>query len=223
MEIPGDNQISYMLQQTVAAAERANLRRGQIPTDHPRPQAIIDQFMRQLFSAQLAQAKEDTIMLKTTQVPSAYTPSVRMMDDLAPMAISQMELQKHHRGKKVTLRVMTPPDTMNAIMAIVEDEEGTAVLLQLYHQPKPPEVDPQEILRPNMVLIVKEPFFKSAADGAYNLRVDHLSDVAWLQDTDLRIPPKWREKPSKSEASAVIRGRGNVAVKSKQWGKAENL
>ncbi|KAI0903186.1 hypothetical protein F4823DRAFT_629616 [Ustulina deusta] len=162
-------------------------------------------------------------MLKTTQVPSAYTPSVRMMDDLAPMAISQMELQKHHRGKKVTLRVMTPPDTMNAIMAIVEDEEGTAVLLQLYHQPKPPEVDPQEILRPDMVLIVKEPFFKSAADGAYNLRVDHLSDVAWLQDTDLRIPPKWREKPSKSEASAVIRGRGNVAVKSKQWGKAEKL
>ncbi|KAI0427917.1 hypothetical protein F5Y09DRAFT_332956 [Xylaria sp. FL1042] len=162
-------------------------------------------------------------MLKITQVPSAYPPSVRMMDDLASMNISQMELQKHHRGKKVTVRVMTPQDTLNATMAIVEDEEGTAVVLQLYHQPKLPESDPQDILRPNMVLVVKEPFFKAAGDGAYSIRVDHVSDVVWMQNTDTRVPLKWRDHPSQPEASAVIRERGNTAVKNKQWTEAENL
>ncbi|RWA05954.1 hypothetical protein EKO27_g9144 [Xylaria grammica] len=223
MEIPEDDQISYMLQQSLIAAERANLRRGHIPRDHPRPQAVVNQFMRQRFSTQLAQAKKDGYVLRTTQVPSSYAPSVRMTDGLHSMALSQMELQKHHRGNKVTLRVMTPPDTVNAIMAVVEDEAGTAVLLQLYHQPKPPEVDPEDILRPNRVLIVKEPFFKAAGDGAYSIRVDHLSDVVWLQNTDPRIPSKWRDDRPKAETSAVIRGQGNVAVKNKQWGKAEKL
>ncbi|TGJ86352.1 hypothetical protein E0Z10_g2427 [Xylaria hypoxylon] len=223
MEIPEDDQISFMLQQSLAAAERANLRRGHIPNDHPRPQAVIDQFMRQRFSTQLAQAGKEAYVLRTTHVPSAYAPSVRLIDDLASMDLSQMELLKHHRGKKVTLRVMTPPDTVNAIMAIVEDEEGTAVLLQLYHQPGPSEIDPEDILRPSMVLIIKEPFFKAAGDGAYSLRVDHVSDVVWLQNTDPRIPAKWRDNRPKTEASAVIRGQGNAAVKSKQWGKAEKL
>ncbi|KAI1424670.1 hypothetical protein F5Y12DRAFT_435526 [Xylaria sp. FL1777] len=110
-----------------------------------------------------------------------------MIHDLASIAISQMELQKYHRGKKVTLRVITPPDTVNAIMAIVKDEEVTAVILQLYHQSRPSEIDTHDILRPNMVLVVKEPFFKAAGDWAYSLRVDHVSDVVWLQRTDPRI------------------------------------
>ncbi|KAI0973665.1 hypothetical protein F4678DRAFT_470909 [Xylaria arbuscula] len=179
--------------------------------------------MRQRHRNQIAQADKDSYMLKTTQVPSAYPPSIRMMDDLASMAISQMELQKHHRSKKVTLRVMTPPDTLNAVMAIVEDEEGTAVLLQLYHQRNPPEINPEDILRTNMVLVIKEPFFKAAGDGAYSIRVDHVSDVIWLHHTDPRVPPNWRAKYPKLGASAVIRAEGNTSVRNKKWGKAEQL
>ncbi|KAI0812860.1 hypothetical protein GGR55DRAFT_687772 [Xylaria sp. FL0064] len=179
--------------------------------------------MAQRFHSQTTQASKHAYMLKTTQVPPAYPPSVRMMEDLAAMNISQMELQKHHRGKKVIVRVMTPPDTLNAIMAVVEDEEGTAVLLQLYHQPKPPEADAEDILHKNMVLVIKEPFFKAAGDGAYSIRVDHVSDIVWLRNGDTRIPPKWSDQPSEPEASAVIRRRGNVAVNNKQWVKAEYL
>ncbi|KAI1750183.1 TPR domain protein [Xylaria castorea] len=204
MEIPGDDQISSMLRQTIAAAERANLKRGYIPKDQPHPQAVINKFMKHRFSTQLAYSGAE-YPLTTTQVPPSYVPCVRRVDDLVPMMVSQMELQNHHRGRKATLRVLTPQDTMNAIMAVVEDEEGTALLLQLYHQPKPMAADPEDMLRPNMVLIVKEPYFKSATDGAYSIRVDH------------------KDQPSKGEASAVIREQGNVAVKNKQWATAEEL
>ncbi|KAI0451850.1 hypothetical protein F5B21DRAFT_516392 [Xylaria acuta] len=179
--------------------------------------------MRHRFYSQLAQAKRDSYLIHSSQVPIAYVPSARRIGDLVSMNISQMELQKHHRGKKVTLRVMTPQDTMTAIMAIVEDEEGTAVLLQLYHQQKPTATDLEDILRPGMILIVKEPFFKAASDAAYSIRVDHVSDVVFLQNTDPRIPSKWKDQSFKAEISTIIREQGNVAVKNKQWAKAENL
>ncbi|KAI1736481.1 hypothetical protein F4680DRAFT_461167 [Xylaria scruposa] len=156
-------------------------------------------------------------------LPLAYPPSVRLIDDLVPMPISQMELQKHHRGKKVVLRVITPQDTMTAIMAVVEDEEGTAVLLQLYHQQQTIGTDLQDMLHPNMVLMVKEPFFKAAVDGSYSIRVDHVSDVMFLRDTDPRIPSKWKAQSHNTETSTIIRGQGNVAVKKKQWAEAEKL
>ncbi|KAF2966802.1 hypothetical protein GQX73_g6792 [Xylaria multiplex] len=186
MDIPGDDQISAMLHQALVAAERANLQRGHIPNNHPRPQVVIDKFMRQRLTTQLAQARRDSYVLRTTQVPSSYAPSVRLIDDLAPITLSQMELQKHHRGYKVTLRVMTPPDAVNAIMAVVEDEDA-------------------------------------AGDGAYSIRVDHVSDVVWLQRTDPHIPSKWRDNRAEAGTSGVIREQGNTAVKNKQWGKAEKL
>ncbi|KAM0341213.1 hypothetical protein ACHAPU_010143 [Fusarium lateritium] len=103
-----------------------------------------------------------------------------------------MRLEIYYRGKKIILRVRTPPDRMTAVMAIVEDEKGTAVLLQLYHQPEETIVPATEILNPNMVYILKEPFFKCATDGTYSLRVDHPSDITRLDGADDRIPSHWR-------------------------------
>ncbi|GAP91962.1 putative TPR domain protein [Rosellinia necatrix] len=222
METPTGEQIASMLQRCINAAERANLRRGYIPKHHPRPQDVVGLFMNQRRSNQQSQANGES-RLMTTQVPPAYAPSVRSIGELTPIAISQMELQKHHRGRKAVVRVITPPDNMNAIMAIVEDEEGTAVLLQLYHQPKLPQADPEDILCPHMVLVIKEPFFKAATDGSYSVRVDHISDVVWLHESDPCIPSKWRNKYPKSETSEVLRKGGNLAVKHKQWTKAEKL
>ncbi|KAJ0272115.1 hypothetical protein COL940_010634 [Colletotrichum noveboracense] len=71
---------------------------------------------------------------------------------------------------------------MNAVMAIAEDEEGTAVLLQLYNQPE--DVKADELLPQNSVHIIKEPFFKVTTDGKYSLRVDHVSDSPTWRRTD---------------------------------------
>ena len=71
-------------------------------------------------------------------------------------------------------------------MAIIEDEEGTAVLLQLNNQPEEDKVGKEQILQVGDVCIVKDPFFKATTDGLYSLRVDHVSDIIWLEETDDR-------------------------------------
>lgn len=138
--------------------------------------------------------------------------------------ISEMRLETHHRGYRTLLRVQTPPNRMTAVMAIVGDEQGTAVLLQLYYQPEESVVPAKEILRPDSVCILKEPFFKCATDDSYSLRVDHLSDIIWLEDTDERVPPKWR-KPvlPLNNNSKSIRMQGNDAVQNQSWAEALRL
>ena len=182
--------ISY-LKQIQAAAERAAQRKGQAVRDHPPPQQLVSSFMMKLMARSYRpQPSEHTIA--TTQVPSPYPPCTNSVNDLKPIMISDMRLETHHRGKKIMLRVLTPPDRITAVMAIVEDKKGTAVLLQLYHQPDETIVPATEILNANMVYIVKEPFFKCVTDGTYSLRVDHPSDIIRLDGADDRIPSRWR-------------------------------
>ncbi|KAI0875657.1 hypothetical protein GGS24DRAFT_515289 [Hypoxylon argillaceum] len=171
----------------------------------------------------LLQILQNSNGIYTSRIPPAYAPSVRLVDDLISIPISQMELQRHYRGKKVILRVMTPQIAMASNLAIVEDEDGTAVLLQLCNQQSRTTTDVEDLLRPNMVLIVKEPFLEFTGFGEHSIRLDHISDVVWLKNTDPRIPLKWKDQGSKTETSAVIREHGNAAVQKKQWAKAERL
>ncbi|CZS75136.1 unnamed protein product [Fusarium graminearum] len=193
------NESKYIdyLKQLQGAAERAARRKGQA-------------------------SDENTIA--TTLVPAPYPPCIVSANDLEAIMISDMRLETHHRGKKIMLRVLTPPDRMTAVMAIVEDEKGIAVLLQLYHQPEESIVPATEILSPNMVCILKEPFFKCVTDGTYSLRVDHPGDIIWMDGADDRIPSHWR--PSMvilGENSSDIRKQGKGAVQSKKWAEALRL
>ncbi|KAM4056125.1 SET domain-containing protein [Hirsutella rhossiliensis] len=190
------------LERIQEAAERASRREGELVRDHPSPEQLISDFM----------------------VPPPYTPCVRSASELRPMMVSGMRLEMHHRGTKTLLRVRTPPSRMTAVMAIVEDEQGTAVLLQLYCQPDEAVVPAKEIVRPDSVCIVKEAFLKTASDGTYSLRVDHISDIIWLDDADDRVPLKWR-KPAltMSSMSNNIRMQGNSAVARQNWAEAQRL
>lgn len=217
--------VSY-LQQIQATSELAALRKGERPQDHPFPQVLIFQFMAKLYQKE---AMDESMigstnhMISTTQVPRPYPPSIRSVNDLQPLMISHMTLETHHRGKKTIIRALTPPDRMTAVMAIVEDEEGTAVLLQLYNQPEEVEVSKENILKANYVCIVKEPYFKATTDGSYSLRVDHVSDIIYLQDDDERIPRKWRKRSWSPQDSQQLRMQGNSAVQEGNWAEAENM
>ncbi|KAF5619109.1 TPR domain protein [Fusarium tjaetaba] len=219
------NESKYIgyLKQLQGAAERAARRKGQAVRDHPPAQQLVSSFLMKLMAASYGPRMEENT-IATTQVPAPYPPCIHSANDLEPIMISDMRLETHHRGKKVMLRVLTPPDRMTAVMAIVEDEKGIAVLLQLYHQPEETVVPATEILCLNMVCTLKEPFFKCATDGTYSLRVDHPSDIIRLDAADDRIPSHWR--PSmviSSENSTDIRKQGNDAVKAKKWAEALRL
>ncbi|KAF5661804.1 TPR domain-containing protein, partial [Fusarium heterosporum] len=222
-DVSNESQYIGYLKQLQSAAERAALRKGQAVQDHPPSQQLVSSFLMKLTAASY-HPQSDKSTIATTQVPAPYLPCIASANDLEPIVISDMKLETHHRGKKVMLRVLTPPDRMTAVMAIAEDEKGIAVLLQLYHQPEETIVPATGILSPNMICILKEPFFKCATDGSYSLRVDHPSDIIWLDGADDRIPSHWTPSMVISdENSTDIRKKGNDAVKAKKWAKALRL
>ncbi|TEA16759.1 Serine/threonine-protein phosphatase 5 [Colletotrichum sidae] len=132
-----------------------------------------------------------------------------------------MKLGEHNRGKQVVVRTMTPPDRVNGVLVCVEDEAGTAVLLQLYNQPEEVHVD--DLLLQNSIYLIKEPFLKVTASGGYSLRVDHVGDIILLSGNDERIPQRWRWRRTIGGNSEEARMQGNTAVKQLNWGRAERL
>ncbi|OHW93532.1 TPR domain protein [Colletotrichum incanum] len=223
-DVSGIEEFSAFFQQLQVTAEQARSRKGQIPHDHPSPGMLVGQFNMERMRA-IAMSAMDTgkLNIKTSQVPSAYLPCSRTANELQPLSISKMRLEEHHRGKYVIVRTMTSPRKINVVMTIVEDEEGTAALLQLYNQPEESAVDIDDLLPQHSVCLIKEPFFKVATDGKYSLRVDHVGDFCLLSGNDGLIPSRWRSMPHFVPDSEKIRLRGNTAVGQKKWGRAEKL
>ncbi|KAJ6780227.1 hypothetical protein PWT90_01954 [Aphanocladium album] len=220
-DVSQDREIATALENAIIMHERAQIRNGQLVNDHPPPAALTAGSLAMRMNLKRS-SMSDKIHIFTTQLPPPYAPCDRSIDELQSMFIIQMRLGVHHRGAKVMVRVLTPPNRMNAILVIVEDLEGTAVTLQLYHHPPEAVACAEDTIQVGSVLILKEPFFKCATDGSYSLRVDHLSDVVWLGLFDHRIPDLWRKSDPETSSEAA-RLRGNEAVKTKRWAQALRL
>jgi hypothetical protein len=81
---------------------------------------------------------------------------------------------------------------MTALIILAEDKNGDATILQLYQQEDEASRPVIEVLDKGSILLIKEPFFKVTTSGDYSLRVDHLSDVVFLDMEDSRVPQFWR-------------------------------
>ncbi|KAH6986708.1 hypothetical protein EDB80DRAFT_590209, partial [Ilyonectria destructans] len=117
-------------------------------------------------------------------IPAPYSPYIYSVIELKPVMIFDLRLKTHYQGIRLLLCVLTPPQCITAVIAILEDEQDKAVLLQLYYQPEEVLVAAEEIVMPKGVCILKEPFFKYTTDSAYLLRADDISDIVWLNKTD---------------------------------------
>lgn len=114
--------------------------------------------------------------------------------------IKSLCLETHHRDRYLLLRSITQTNTMTAVMAIVEDEDGSVLMLQLYNQEQ--ELSGAQSLREGTVLAVKEPYVKVMADGDYGIRVDHLSDILFIPEFDDLVPLSWRGHVTQADMNA---------------------
>ncbi|KAF7588273.1 hypothetical protein BBP40_005927 [Aspergillus hancockii] len=162
----------------------SQFRKGQTPKPTKSRDEIIMQFMfRQMMGSSRA---VDLHALRSSFVPPAYYPSVTVLSELKKALINNLTLETHHRGSYILVRAVTPTDRMTAIMAVVEDERGDVLMLQLYNQEKNLATDGR--LVEGTVMLIKEPYLKMMADGDYGLRVDHLSDIRLIPDHDPLVP-----------------------------------
>lgn len=160
---------------------------------------------------------EDKHYIMTTFVPPAYLPCTKSLNELEKIKVKELQLETHHRGRFLLAKCLTPPRKRTAILAIIEDEDGECVLLQLYGREHENDRPAKEILDEGMVLVVKEPYFKVCSEGGYGVRVDHVSDILWLSETDGRVPAKFG--PSILEMSKTAlkwKEEGDVAMKKKK-------
>lgn len=122
--------------------------------------------------------------IRTSFIPSAYSPCFRSILDLHKVMIKDLLLESHHRENYIMVRSITPPDRMTAVMAIVEDENGDVIMLQLYYQEEENARPAEDLLGEGTVLILKEPYLKLMSDGDYGLRIDHPSDLIYVPKND---------------------------------------
>ena len=199
-------------------AEAAFCRKGEKPNDIPPAVLNISQHLMCTQQKHLhgvvggPHAKITNILM-----PESYLPSTASTHRLQEILISEMRLKTHHRGRKVYLRVVTPPGRFNALSTVVEDPAGTAVWLALYQVPLESQMAANKILFEGRICLLKEPFFRAAADGSYILRVDHVSDIQWLGEDDENVPVEWRQHFRIILTSQDIRQEGNEAVKQENW------
>ncbi|RBR20868.1 uncharacterized protein FIESC28_05020 [Fusarium coffeatum] len=221
-------QISLMkrLERSIVKADE---NKGHLAYYHP-PEVVIRTFINKFQPGPQGppMRREDQ---KTTGhvmlITNPYTPSITPVAELEAMPLSQMRLLTPQHGKKVLIRVITPPvrDT-TTVKAVVEDEEGTAAFLELSQQLED-KVEPHwEVVLRNSVAIIKEPFF---IDEPCAVKVDHPGDIIWLREGDERIPQKWRVVMNRGVPDSLphntdfYRMYGNKCMGEKQFAAAHRI
>ncbi|KAL3420666.1 hypothetical protein PVAG01_07111 [Phlyctema vagabunda] len=202
-------QYIQLLQKQKEVLEKARSRKGQHMVERKSCYELVMRFRFQLLMRGSIQARS-RFNFHTSFIPAPYHPYHRSLGDLQEIHIRNLLLETHHRGKYILLRSITPPDRLTAVMTIVEDEKGNAIMLQLYYQDEESVRATRDILPERTILALKEPYLKIMADGDYGLRIDHPSDLVYLPSDDQRIPSFWKTGIEESKLSAQdLRKQGN--------------
>ncbi|KAJ5502157.1 hypothetical protein N7463_005031 [Penicillium fimorum] len=184
-------------------AHKQNLKNAKALKGRPeKPQKSKDEILMQFMFRQMVNTKApaDTINIRSSFLPPAYPPCYTPFIKLKKVMIKNMCLETHHRDRYLLVKTVTPADTMTAVMAIIEDEDGSVLMLQLYNQEQ--ELWNAHSMKENTVLVVKEPYVKVMADGDYGIRVDHLSDVWFVPEFDDLVPLSWRKRVTQADEDA---------------------
>ena len=218
MDMHNDSgQYLQLIEKQKLTLQRAKARQGERPRDR---EARVDAYFEFMLALNIRsiQGQDAKHMIHSSFIPPAYPPCITPMEKLRSIAIEDLQLETHHRVMYLSLRSITPPNRMTAISALMEDEKGDAVSLQLYKQEGDDLREAAEIVNVSTILLVKEPYFKVLGDGRYGVRVDHLSDVLNIQEDDTRISAKWQPRLVEIGFTAEsLKLEGNAAIAKKSY------
>ncbi|KAH6642926.1 hypothetical protein C7974DRAFT_386403, partial [Boeremia exigua] len=222
MEVHSDSsEFIHIIERQKQTLQKARSRQGQRPSDRKPKEHMYIEFMMVLRNTTTADRGDQSNLIHSSFIPPAYLPCTTPLAQLTPMSIRQLMLETHHRGKYLLLRAIAPPNRMTAIIVLAEDESEDAVVLQLYQQEEENIRQATDVVNVGTTLLVKEPYFKIMASGDYGLRVDHLSDIVYVDRGDPILPKRWNPPMSEAEQSAEIsKSKGDSAVGAGNYWKA---
>lgn len=201
LDLSNDNRYLSLLRNAQTGLQAANRKKGKKPAiKMTRGELSRDQLIFQ-YKPDIANNQSNQYQLNISYISHKYPPSVAPLSALVKTYINDLRLETNHRGSYVLLRTIGPPSKMGAVMNAVEDENGGCDLIQLYNTDE--DRDPRKILPEGQVLIVKEPFYKENTTKGTSIRVDHVSDVIFLNAGDSRIPLKWQPRITPVDKTAA--------------------
>ena len=121
--------------------------------------------------------------------------------------MADLQLGRRNQGCRIEGTVCCVPFRSTAIELLLSEDTAKAVILRAYNL-LPVSASMAEVRRLLPVgtrLTVKEPYYKSFADGSSGIRVDNPADIVFLQDND---------QYDKSLSFDVMKERGNAAFRS---------
>jgi hypothetical protein len=217
-EVSGVDQYVKLIERQKKVLRAAQKRKGERPRDVKPRSKIIGDHMMQVMTRQMMALSPFNHMIKSSFLARPYLPSVAPFKALEKILLKDLQLETHHRGLYLLLRVITPPTRMTAIMVAMEDEADRVMIVQLYQQEDEKYRPAQVSIERNGVCVVKEPYFKVMGDGNYGLRIDHVSDLVWLFETDDRVPLQWRPQVIQLEKTAdEWKSEGDGALRSQKF------
>ncbi|KZM21802.1 uncharacterized protein EKO05_0001775 [Ascochyta rabiei] len=222
MDVDTDiSQYFQVIENQKRVLQQAKIRKGQRPRDRTPKGQMYMEFMMALMATSTMERSKKNNLIHSSFIPPAYLPCITPLAQLTPIAIDQLTLETHHRGKYLLLKAITPPNRMTGILLLAEDEYEDVVVLQLYQQEEENIRPATDVVDVGTTLLIKEPYFKIMASGDYGLRVDHLSDVLRIDQNDPILPKRWCPRITDTEGSAEIsKSEGDFAMGEGRYWKA---
>tara|TARA_R110002003_G_scaffold351_22_gene19059 strand:- start:1850 stop:3805 length:1956 start_codon:yes stop_codon:yes gene_type:complete len=155
--------------------------------------------------------------LPAVAVDQPYPPCTASLDELTPMRFSDLRMETHHHGKKLSIKRASPVVGLAVrSWCMVQDEEGQETERLEFGLHKMRHGD--EILELTKLFVIKEPYFTLTDDGEATIRIDHPSDLVSLTD---EIPVSSLEDTTAAEKSAIrCKNKGNTALKEQDLSEA---
>ncbi|KAG6362429.1 hypothetical protein INS49_010659 [Diaporthe citri] len=171
-----------------------------------------------------SQGRGESLPVLTVGQP--YPPCTTPTSDLAPMALAELRVGTHHRGRKLVLKraagvrgrgvsaVVQLAARSWALVQGVGGEGGVERLEVCLHTHQ----YGKDVLECSggKTFVVREPYFTVTEQGEATIRVDHLSDLEWLDNED-ESPGQMLKNGLESAETAVrearrCKERGNTAL-----------
>lgn len=163
---------------------------------YPRPnknriETLISHNFTREHTNQAASKHPKNCQMRINQVTAPKHCSVKRLDELEPIRLRDMLVNKTHRGKYILCRIVGAPFYMTAMTMVVEDEDGEIEIVSAYNYTKSYDVNPVDVLPLNTVIAIKEPYLKIMISDNSNfyIRVESPTDIVILDEHNVE---KWK-------------------------------
>ena len=118
-----------------------------------------------------------------------YSPSTESFQDLQPIHIKELRLEKHHHGHYIMLRAVTLPTVLTTVKIVMEDENDQVVDFDWVHQETWSDKAVEEYIQLGSICMVKEPYLMIREDGGTLIK-NHFpwSSLFQYQSSDHQFP-----------------------------------